>query len=550
MATVKFEIDAETARGITNILKVAQSFKTVEGAAGKARKKGDDVDATFKKMKRSAMGVAGALGIGGGVAGALTTVVSLARQWQDYMDGIGGRFNEINRKSISFALVMGASPQLPQQEKRAIEMGARYGVGPVQSKNTVQSMTSLLNNDFEKGLQASRSPFMANQAGMDITEAENITAAAVNKGYPDWMGTNLALQAGLASHKDPATLAKMGRMFPFAKDIQFATATAPALLAGTSPDEFQTFGKRAFIALNSEQNKKANRLFKKLDVFGGTEPEKIAALSKAGLDTPTKLEKYFPEMRERTGIALMTQAYDRPEITSPETGEKVQTLKIKDFYEQVKRDARENFFPERMKEARKSSVGADIGLRTQETAAQTEAAHLFSEEGKRSIAHDAYVKAQAKELVESGRGFLTKEAKGEDGVVSRVPGFFARTLGLGVTEENRFQNFEDIFRQGGNLSDKEKREFLGSAMRLLRSEGISKGDLFTKHGIDTSEVTTYLPPGGPGGTPQPFGVPSDEGFTRLIELLERIETNTQPIERLEQIETNTEANNELKAQTG
>ena len=257
-------------------------------------------------------GLAGALGVTGGVGGAIAAINKGYEVWLQNTREIFTEARKAGNEIIAFAALQEGGTKA-EHVKRAADLGAKYGVlNRGEAFNTVQALQSVHGGDFEAGLRASETVFQAAQLGIPTARGRELEVLGASQKQKEGQALRRAYVAGQASGRDPDILAGGAAGFKFFPDKDFANAVAAIVSESVKPDQLPTFLKQAGIGL--AKTGPAQKRFVELGLGDATRQEKLKALYKMGIDTEEELKEFgFNEQRQREALLAMVPNYPQIE---------------------------------------------------------------------------------------------------------------------------------------------------------------------------------------------------------------------------------------------
>ncbi len=303
------------------------NLQTYGRATARAR---DEMDRAGKSS-RAAFGpkalahvksMAGALGVGFGVAGAVSAVNKGYEVWKRNIREIAAEANKAAGDIIAMAALQEGGTKAARVG-RAAELGARYGVARGEAFQTVQAMQSALGGDFEKGMVASRTIFAASQMGVPIEHARELELVGTSLGQAPGVTLRQGFAAGQLSKRDPALLATASPGLAYWKNKVTGFASA-ATLAGQFGGETSTFLKASGEALG--QAGPLQKKFARMGMGDASQLARIQKLAEMGIDEPAELKKFgISEKRAVQAVSNLVKnvtevvrlAKEIPELAQP-----------------------------------------------------------------------------------------------------------------------------------------------------------------------------------------------------------------------------------------
>ena len=258
--------------------------------------------------------IAGALGIGMGVGGAVQLIVSGTKEWYQNMLAIGQAAATAGREMTALAL-MQKEGQAGEAVRRAATAGAQFGVAPGEAWGVVQQLQAQTGG-LDTGLAASAEAFkLAKYAGVEQAAAGRAVSLGMGLGETAPRAARGIYGAGELSSLSPEEMAQMAPQgLPSYRGTEGGMALGLGVAAQLSTvikeaGQLGTYTARAQQALfnlptgpEAKKREEAGITFgEDMDMF-----ERLRALRGAGVRTEQDLEKVgFSEIRERRAVGIL-----------------------------------------------------------------------------------------------------------------------------------------------------------------------------------------------------------------------------------------------------
>ena len=322
MGNLFLRIDGDAAKAVQALEKTIDKQKTLIRELGKtgqesqrgAQKHGKAWSDASGKVLGGLKEIAGALGVGMGIAGAIGLVKKGMQEWKAYMTEVARLSKEAGQNVMAFAMMQAPKemrPRVLETAAAAIPYGIKAGV----AWNQVQAFQAQLGT-YKKGLGAARATWQLQRTGVEPEAAASVVSLLMAQGLTGEQAARLPYAAGEVSAKDPAAIAgALPTALPFFGGVKGGALTAAQIatrLSATIPtQQLGTFTKAAGLGLTRRPKFWKGLGFEK----PGAKPwEQLAALSAAGLTTTAALETAgITETRQSAALAALVT--DMPETT-------------------------------------------------------------------------------------------------------------------------------------------------------------------------------------------------------------------------------------------
>ncbi|MCK4603019.1 MAG: hypothetical protein KAU28_11165, partial [Phycisphaerae bacterium] len=277
----------------TAVGQAKQKLQQHNAVVGQTKRKFDDAGAAGKRAfgseaRRMVTSLAGALGLGVGLAGAVGAIRKAYQGWLQDIKDVNVASNKLQDDISSFAAMMPAG----QKRAETIAAGkfiAAHGVEQKVGFDVMQAMRSGFGK--EKGRLISAKIFQAQRIGIPAALGQELETTGGAAGMAPGEAIRFAYVAGQASKRDPAMLALAPKGATFWRDKRLAFAAAGPLAAqyGT---EMPTYLKAGGIGLSMETGKAVQEKYIEMGLgLGATQRERYEALHKMGLRTTEELSQ-------------------------------------------------------------------------------------------------------------------------------------------------------------------------------------------------------------------------------------------------------------------
>ena len=251
-----------------------------------SKKSGDQATKGFEQATKVAKSFVGALGLAGGVAGALGLVNKKFDTWVKNLKEISIESRKASNDIIALAAIQEGG-KAKESVMAAARLGRQYGVNRGEAFNTIQALQSASKGGtLAEGLAAGETVFAAARAAgetLSITEATDVEGVGAALGLPPGAAVRRAYRVGQLSSKSPGAVTKgITKSVYFGEEENLlANAVARELLSTKGPDEMGTFLKAAGLATGG----KYAALYKeKLGVpLDATHMQRMQALADKGI---------------------------------------------------------------------------------------------------------------------------------------------------------------------------------------------------------------------------------------------------------------------------
>jgi hypothetical protein len=257
-----------------------------------------------------------ALGIAGGVAGAVSTIISRIKKWRQEMNRVAKASAEAGREVTALAM-MQEPGKYGEAVSGALRTGVRYGFRPGEAFNIVQQLQAQTGG-LEKGIGAFRAAGRLSQfAGVSKQPAGQAISLLMGLGMTPDDAARAIYGAGEVSSLSPEEMATMA-----SRGLPGYTARAGGPVTGLaaaaqlsevikSPERLGTYTERARSGLFGA---KYEGFFK--DILGRTgQPAtmtgRLRAMQQEGITGPLQLAKAgFTEKREQRSLTILLRNVD------------------------------------------------------------------------------------------------------------------------------------------------------------------------------------------------------------------------------------------------
>jgi len=278
--------------------KTGQESKKAGDAAQRAGRGGQQA---FSQMKGVVMGVAGALGLGSGVAGALALVNKHYDAWLQNINAVAGATKTASKDMIAFATLQQGGTKA-QRVMQAAALGARYSVPSGEAWNAVQALQSAPGRTFATGMKAAESVFAGSQVGIPVAKGLELEILGASQKQKPGDFIRMAYAAGQASSRDPMTLAGAASALKFFDDKTFGFAAGAVLSGSISKEKLPVYLRQAGLALSRSGS--LQKFFEDKGMGGASQAERLRALNRLGIDTAVELQEAgVGELRQLEALA-------------------------------------------------------------------------------------------------------------------------------------------------------------------------------------------------------------------------------------------------------
>lgn len=325
---VEFVITAEDKKAIDSLQKLIGKANALGGqmtsaanrGKGQAQRYGSAWDKAQKGILQGAKQIAVALGMTGGIAFAITKVISLVKEWRQNLRDVARETANAGREMTALAM-MQQPGKAAEAVRRAATAGARYGIRPGEAWAGVQQLQAQAGG-LEPGLAAFESAARLSQfAGVPVENAMQAVSLGMGLGLtPDEAGRAI-YGAGKLSSLSPTEMAQMAQ-----KGVAGFTQrtggpqTGFAVAAQLSevikePGRLGTLTERGRAGLfGAKREELFSGLSKETGIEGTDIIARLKMLRAAGGTGPLGLEKLgFVEKREQQAISLLVNNIDKLE---------------------------------------------------------------------------------------------------------------------------------------------------------------------------------------------------------------------------------------------
>jgi len=317
MANVVFRLDADTAKAVQGFLKVVDAQRKTEAGQKKITQASREAHTANQQMIGSLRGVVSALGIGGGIAGAVMLIRDTWMEIDRYLERVAQKSRQAAQDMTAFVL-MQAGGTRAERVAEAGAIGARWGVFPGEAFGQLQRLQAMPQvRTYERALKAAEAVWRLQKwAAVPQEAATTAVTLAMGMGYTAAQAARLPYAAGEASQLSPAELAEAAqRGLPPYGGIEGMALTGYQVMAAmsgtiTEPSMLGTYAARVAETVMTGKGE-TGRLWRRLGVEKAGFWERLEALSKAGITTMQELERAgITEKRARMGIYLLVRDWE------------------------------------------------------------------------------------------------------------------------------------------------------------------------------------------------------------------------------------------------
>ena len=309
MGKVVFDLEGNEAKAVQGFLKLVDAQKKGErgfrGVTRASKDSGKGMDA----LKGSLGAVAGALGIGGGIAMGVSGIKKGLQDWRTYMNDIAASAGKASKEMTALAL-MAKPGEKRQAVIKAAAVGAKYGISPGEAYAGVQALASQLGG-IPQGLAGYNAVGRLTLMGVPAEAASMGVAALVGQGMTPEYAANFAYATGFKSPRTPAELAPtigrgVGGFAGFGRGGREFGAEVYGLMTGPEPEvpRAATLSKSVAKALGAVTGT-TGKFWEKAGFDPGKKPlEQLTYLFEQGIRTKQDLAKAgFIESKAGEGLA-------------------------------------------------------------------------------------------------------------------------------------------------------------------------------------------------------------------------------------------------------
>jgi len=247
-----------------------------------------------------------ALGLGGGVAGVLTAVVTKYDAVIERMQRVSKEATTAANAQVAFAALQAPGTK-GERARKVATLAGQYGVEYDVAYNAVQALQSAQGGDFEKGMSTAEVVFGAKRMNVPVERGLEMELLGIGQGATPGDTIRRAYVAGTESKRDPAALSLGGAGLKYWAN-QVTGIAAATVLAGENPEnQLPTALKRAGEGLS-----RTGPLQDEFEAWGmanATQIERISELSRRGLDIVQLQEMGMSESVEREAVADLVRKY-------------------------------------------------------------------------------------------------------------------------------------------------------------------------------------------------------------------------------------------------
>ena len=328
MGDVTLVIDADTAKAVRDLVKLAQSQGTLERKTKElgetSKKSGKEAADALENMTNSGNKATTSLGgvtqattslaksIGGMIAGSvgLGTVAQLAREVAANFKAAAVEGDRVAKAMLPLSVQTAGKEA--GASARALLMGAKEGLTPEESGTIANTLKSIQGSNFVKDFQTAA---VLKNLGVEGQDAAPIVQAGVVRGIGSMRAADLALGAADLASWAPADVAKViPKTLGYASMEEGLAAGATLRTAGIPMEQMPA----SVEALGRVLNKDATPLAKKFHLKGLSAEQRLDLLS-AKADASGDRDEYIRKLPEKyklgeeEGRALVAALSVKPE---------------------------------------------------------------------------------------------------------------------------------------------------------------------------------------------------------------------------------------------
>lgn len=290
----------------------------VADAQGKVTKEAGDAARQSERANRGLRGLAGAarslvaaLGVGTGIAGAVSLIRKGIEAWRQDMEAIARLSREAGQNMIAFA-TMQEPGTVGKRARAAAEAGAEFGVAPGPAWSAVQALQSQTGS-YEQGLAAAREAWSLSRLGVHPRAAQGAVSVGMGLGLEAPEAARAPFVAGQLSSLSPAEMAAAAqRGLPAYRGLGGGPLFGYQAMAVLSqvikePGRLGTYTARLASALSAEEGE-AGAVWGRLGIERpGADPmAQLRALAGAGITSEQQLRRAgFAEEREVRALSIV-----------------------------------------------------------------------------------------------------------------------------------------------------------------------------------------------------------------------------------------------------
>jgi len=318
MAGPKVTLDADAKRLVREFTKASKSADLLTRELKKATTAGTAMgtetekaarkqSVSMEKGIRTAKNLVGALGLGGGVAGAVGLIRQGYQAWLAEIKNVNQASNKLQDDIASFAAMMPAGSKR-RETLAAGKFIASHGIAQGPGMDIMQSMRS--QHGETTGRAMSKAIFQAQILGVPAELAQELEVTGSSSGMAPGSALRHAIIAGQASARDPKMLAKAAEGLPDWADKRLGFAAA-APLAALYGDKVGTYLSQGGRALTMQASEEAQATYIKMGLGRGhTQRERLAGLHEMGVRSRQDVADIgITELRQNKAVSTMLEKY-------------------------------------------------------------------------------------------------------------------------------------------------------------------------------------------------------------------------------------------------
>ena len=457
MARSKNEIvwTGDSAQLIQDLEKLKGKYAQLEDKvkrAGKAgSKSGGEMKLAWSQVGAAVATVAGALGVGGGIQGAVSKIVEGVQKWKEYQDAIARGLVRTGQEMT--AIAMSQDKNVRARVLHSAQVGAEHGLTMGESWGVVQRFQAR-EGSFEGGMRSARAAFrLAQKADVPLEGAAKAVSVGRGLGLTADQAARAAYAAGKASQLSPAELAQMaGQGLPAYSGIGGGAVTGYGVAAALSglisdPGNLATYTRQVG-TLMQQRTGQVGRTWQRLgfDKPGQDLVAQLKALEGAGITTMGDLQAAGFAKKESLGLSILLK--DLPQAL--EAMEKTKRIYGQQGILAADRARAEAAMPE-MAFSRKYAANK----------ARLEIAKDFGPGTREAMEHTLWRQRLGIRFREEGQGWFTND--------EGMPGWLDKFVGSYFNLEGRTSPFGGLPRSGAAPQGDPLARFESAADKLDRA---------------------------------------------------------------------------------
>jgi len=310
-AKVDIKIITDATKAIDDMRKMEAELLRVKGQLKASKDEGRQFNRTLGTVQKTALGIASALGIGGGMAAGVALIKREFEAMERHMRSISRESREAASSLVAFAQ-MQEKGTLGTRARQAVQMGAQYGVAPGAAWSTIQALQAKTGT-FQQGMAAAEASFrLSHFGGVPAEGARTAVSVGMGLGLSPDQAARAAYAAGKASELTPAQLAEMsGKGLPAYAGVGGGPVTGYGVAAALSglisdPGELGTYTRQVGMLLQQRTGKVGKTWARLGFKQPGQQPmEQMQALADAGITTMGDLQQAGFAKKESMGLGIL-----------------------------------------------------------------------------------------------------------------------------------------------------------------------------------------------------------------------------------------------------